>query len=74
MWFALISSLTDLQETEKLAEKVLCRNNEKIVYKSQSIALALRAGFTKIPEKSFRYSEFFTNMHQSIEESRSKVI
>lgn len=72
--FALVSGLTDLQETGKLAEKVLCRNGKEIVYKNQSIALALRAGFTKIPEESLRYSEFFTNMHQSIEESRNKDI
>ncbi|MBC7958415.1 MAG: helix-turn-helix domain-containing protein [Vallitaleaceae bacterium] len=72
--FALVSDTTDLQETEKLAEKILCRNGEKIVYENQRIALSLRAGFTKIPQKSLRYSEFFTNMHQSIEESRNKVI
>jgi len=72
--FALVSELADLQETEKLAEKILCRNGETIEYKNQSIALALRAGFTKIPEKALRYSEFFTNMHQSIEESRNKAM
>jgi AraC family transcriptional regulator len=68
--FALVSGLSDLQEAGKLAEKVLCRNGEKIVYKNQSIKLALRAGFTKVPEETLRYSEFFTNMHQSIEESK----
>jgi AraC family transcriptional regulator len=72
--FALVSGLADLQEAEKLAEKVLCRNGEKIVYKNQDIAIALRAGFTKIPVNTLRYSEFLTNMHQSIDESRSKVI
>ncbi|GKX68025.1 diguanylate cyclase domain-containing protein [Inconstantimicrobium mannanitabidum] len=71
--FALVSGLADLQEARKLTEKVLCRNREKIMYKDQSIALTLRAGFTKILEASLRYSEFFTNMHQSIEEHRSKM-
>lgn len=68
--FALVSGLTDLKESEKLAEKILSKNGGEIMYKNQKIAVALRAGFTKVPEKNLRYSEFFTNMHQSIEESR----
>lgn len=68
--FALVSGLTDLKEAEKLAEKVLSRNGETIEYKNQNIPVSLRTGFTKIPENSLRYSEFFVNMHQTIEESR----
>ncbi len=71
--FALVSGLMDLKETEKLAEKVLCRNGETVEYKSQKIALSLRAGYTKIPEKTLRYSVFFTDMHQAIEESRNRT-
>lgn len=72
--FALVSGLSDLQQAERLAEKVLCKNGEKIIYKNEEIALALRAAYTKIPEETLRYSEFFTSMHQSIEDSKSNVI
>lgn len=68
--FALVSGLEELKKAEKLAEKVLCKNGEVIKYKDQNISLSLRAAYTKIPEKSLRYSDFFTNMHQAIEECR----
>lgn len=70
--FALVTGLTSLEETEKLANEVLEKNGMTVTYKDKQIPLSLRAGFTKIPEKSLRYSEFFTNLHQSIEESRNK--
>jgi AraC family transcriptional regulator len=68
--FALVTGLKDLQNTEKLAEKVLSSNGRVIEYNDQKIPLSLRAGYTKIPNEPLRYSDFFTNMHQAIEESK----
>ena len=68
--FALVTGLKDLQNTEKLAEKVLSSNGSVIEYNDQKIPLSLRAGYTKIPNEPLRYSDFFTNMHQAIEESK----
>lgn len=70
--FALVTALTSLEETEKLANKVLEKNGNIVTYKDRQIPLSLRAGFTKIPEQTLRYSEFFTNMHQSIEVSKKQ--
>lgn len=68
--FALVTGLKDLQNTEKLAEKVLSSNGSVIEYNDQKIPLSLRAGYTKIPNEPLRYSDFFTNIHQAIEESK----
>ncbi len=38
--FALISGVKDLQETEKIAEKVLCRNVEEIEYDNKNISVS----------------------------------
>lgn len=72
--FALVTGLEDSRAAEGIADKALCRNGETIEYKDKKIELSLRAGYTKIADKPLRYSDFFTDMHQAIEESKRKTI
>ena len=67
--FALLTGLYDYGEAEKLSEKVLAKNGEAVLFDDNEIALSLWCGITKIPAH-LRYSEFFTDMHQAISESK----
>jgi AraC family transcriptional regulator len=67
--FALLTGLYDYDEAEKLSEKVLQKNGEPILFENQELPVSLWCGITKIPG-NLRYSEFFTDMHQTIEESK----
>lgn len=67
--FALITGLYDYESTRKLSEKVLSKNGDTIAFDGKSLPLSLWCGITKIPE-SLRYSEFFTDMHNVISESK----
>lgn len=72
--FALVTGLENLHDVELLAEKVLRKNGEVIEYNGQKLPLSLWAGYEKIPEKSLRYSEFFSSMHKTIEESKKATM
>ena len=67
--FALLTGLYDHEEAQKLAEQVLQKNGEPIVFEDKEFAVSLWCGVTKIPE-NLRYSEFFTDMHRAIEKSK----
>lgn len=69
--FALITGFYDLEQAKNLAAKILVHNEEPILWKKQEIPVAIRADYTKIPEKNLRYSEFFTDMHNTIEKCKS---
>ena len=67
--FALLTALYDYDEAKKLSEKVLQENGKPILYEDKEMPLSLWCGITKIPE-NLRYSEFFTEIHQSITASK----
>ncbi|MFA7672913.1 MAG: diguanylate cyclase [Clostridia bacterium] len=67
--FALISGLYDLDTVKVLAEKVLSKNGRTIMFEGRELPLSLYYGMIKIPE-SLRYSEFFTDMHRTITNSK----
>ena len=67
--FALLTGLYEYEQAEKLSEKVLQKNGEAILFEDKEILLSLWCGITKVPEM-LRYSEFFTDMHNSIKESK----
>lgn len=67
--FALITGLYDYESAKALSEKVLSRNGETIVFEGKELPLSLWCGITRIPE-SLRYSEFFTDLHNTISESK----
>ena len=68
--FALITGLHDRAAAQALAETVLARNGEPIVFEGKSLPLSLWCGLTAIPG-SLRYSEFFTDLHRTITDSKS---
>jgi GGDEF domain-containing protein len=70
--FALFTGLYEYNEAKKLSEKVLQKNGKPIIFEDKEIAVSLWCGITKIPELNLRYSEFFADMHQAINESRNK--
>jgi AraC family transcriptional regulator len=67
--FALLTGLYDHDEAKKLSEEVLKKNGEPIVYEDKKLPLSLWCGITKVPE-NLRYSEFFTDMHDTIKTSK----
>lgn len=67
--FALITGLHEYESVIKLSEKVLGKNGEVIDFDGKKLPLSLWCGVTQIPE-TLRYSEFFTDMHKSITESK----
>ena len=67
--FALITGLYDYDKANKLSEEVLKKNGEPIIYQDKEIPVSLWCGITKIPE-NLRYSEFFTDMHNTITDSK----
>ena len=70
--FALISGSDDEEEVKKLTEQVLSHNGEPVEYKGRKIPLNIRAGIIKVSGEGVRYSEFFTEMHEAINETRRK--
>lgn len=67
--FALLTGLYDYKEAKKLSEEVLRKNGEPIICDGKEFPLSLWCGMTKIPE-TLRYSEFFTDMHRTISDSK----
>lgn len=67
--FALISGLHDYEGAKNPSEKVLSKNGGAIDFDGQKLPLLLWCGITQIPE-TLRYSEFFTDMHKTISESK----
>lgn len=68
--FALATGLDDIHEVERIAQQILSKNGCTIRWKEKEIPISLRAGYIRIPEKNLRYSDFFTNMHQTLHQVR----
>ena len=67
--FALLTGLYEYEEAKALSDKVLQKNGEVILFEDKEMPLSLWCGITKVPEM-LRYGEFFTDMHNSIKESK----
>lgn len=67
--FALITGLYEYEEARQIAETVLKKNGQPILFEGKELPFSLWCGITTIPE-SLRYSEFFTDMHTTIGESK----
>lgn len=68
--FAPITGLYNIDETKALSTAVLSLNDQPVMFEGKSLPLSLWCGITVIPE-SLRYSEFFTDMHKSISDSKN---
>lgn len=70
--FALITGSVDRSYVEELQGKVLEHNGETFPWKDREVSLSLRAGLLQVPMENLKYDEFFSGMHQAIENSRRK--
>ncbi|MCI8373033.1 MAG: helix-turn-helix domain-containing protein [Lachnospiraceae bacterium] len=64
--FALVTGLDDLEETQKIAQQILSKNEEPIYWQDQKIPVSVRAGYTRIPEKSLYKGDFFIELHNTV--------
>ena len=63
--FAVVTGLYSLGEVNKLADKIKSLNGQTVEAGEFNIPIALRTGIIQIP-KNLKYSELFTNLHNSI--------
>ena len=67
--FALLTGLYDKNDAKKIMEAVLKQNGKPIIFEDKELPLSLWCGFITIPQ-ALRYSDFFTDMHNSIDGSK----
>ncbi len=67
--FAVITGFYDLSEAKALSDFVLSKNGQPISYDGKELPLSLYCGIATIPDM-LRYSEFFTDMHRTITDSK----
>lgn len=67
--FTLITGLHDMEEAQKIADSVLSKNGQSVIYETHEIPLILYCGITKVPEQ-LRYSEFFGLLPETITNSK----
>lgn len=70
--FALVTGLCDYDRVKELAETVLSSNGDSIVFEGKGLPLSLWCAITTIPEE-LRYSDFFTDMHNTITSSKQQT-
>ena len=68
--FALLTNSTDVTYAEGIAEKIRACNGETVSYEGQELPLGLYVGVTKLSSGTIKYNELFTNLHQTIKESK----
>ena len=67
--FALVTGCYQEEEARRIADAILSKNGLPIIFEGTEYLLSLWCGITKIPE-SLRYSDFFTDMHKAINNSK----
>lgn len=67
--FALITGLYDLEKVKALSDEILKSNGDTIAFEGGEYPLSMWCGIAQIPV-SFNYKEFFTSVHNSIDESK----
>ncbi|SHK06752.1 AraC family transcriptional regulator [Hathewaya proteolytica DSM 3090] len=68
--FVLVTGLENLEQLEKLAEKIMDLNGQTIESQGESIPVFMRVGGMKIGEGNLKYCDVFTNIREVIEETR----
>ena len=68
--FALITGCRDIEKAKQTADKITSLNDIPIIFEGKALPLFLWAGITTVPETSLRYSEFFTDLHNTIERNK----
>lgn len=68
--FALVTGLTDINMTEKLAEKILFKNGNPIIHNGQNIPLSMRIGITKFDDGNIQYNKLFADLQDTINFTR----
>ena len=68
--FALLTATDHREEAETVANQVKAKNGPLITCDGMNYPLSLHAGLTTVPDSGLRYSEFFSDMHQTIELSK----
>ncbi len=64
--FVLATGSADPAVADAIMEKVLSRNEEAFEWEGRQILLSLYAVKFLIPDRSIRYGELFTEIHQTL--------
>lgn len=71
--FTLLTNSEDILYAKSLSEKIRAFNGQPITYEGQDIPLILHVGIVKLEDKSVRYSELFTQLHNVIRDSKDTL-
>lgn len=69
--FAMVTGLSDKEETRKLAQRVLAQNGGTISCNGTEVPCSLRAGAYRFENRSLRYSELFSSLQDTINIARN---
>ncbi len=64
--FAMITGLSDPADVEKLAESIIARNDQPVIFEGKEIPVALRIGAVKYNSRPYRYDELFSRLRNTI--------
>lgn len=67
--FALVTGYTDAARAEDLAQTVLARNGEPIVFEGREIPVSMYAGGIRICGKGLRYAELFPKLQNAVQKA-----
>ena len=68
--FVVLTNSSDISYAEAIAENIRAKNGEPIVFEGKEIPLILYVGVTKLSDGVVRYNELFSELHQTILESK----
>jgi AraC family transcriptional regulator len=67
--FALVTDFDDETAARAVADEILAKNGEPVMFEGRALPLSLWCGMARVPEHP-RYAELFTAMHAAVEESK----
>lgn len=70
--FALLTDSNSIEYAQGIKSRLEATDGNTFEFEGQSIPLGLHVGITKLPDKSVRYYELFTELHTTIEKTRNK--
>jgi AraC family transcriptional regulator len=68
--FALVTDLTEAEEVEKLAMKIIQLNGQPITHNNIEIPLGMRVGCTKIIGNNIRYKDLYSDLYNAINNAK----
>ena len=68
--FAMLTASNDPAYARQIADRILEMNGQTFAYENREIPLSLYAEITRFPEGNLRYSELFSALHQTINNSK----